>query len=418
MRFLHLADVHLDAPFATRSPRLRRLLRRASREAFQAGVELALDESLDACLIAGDLFDRALISLPTEGFLVEQLQRLEEAGIPVVYATGNHDPGTASGPAVPWPDNVTVVSSPEPRRIPVEGRTGGGVVGWVSAAGHDGPRVTRDLAKAFPRPSGPGPEVALLHTQVVGARSEEAHDPYAPSELSTLRSSGYDYWALGHVHQRQELSRDPPIHYPGSTQGRTPAETGPRGGLVVHLGEGAPQVRFEPLSRVRWEKLRIQGLEEVSTHHLLVSSLKARFQELRRQSPGLPGTEWILVAELAGPSPLWERLREGGDVQELEEDLASRLGAVALQLRIDGLEPPVRPEDHLRRQDVLGESLRLLRAIRRGDTTLPELRPEDLGGFEAKGPGSLDAYVASLLEGGEGELLARLLERPGEEGPG
>ena len=43
MRFLHVADVHLDTPFASRSPEVRARLRDATREAFRAAVDLALE---------------------------------------------------------------------------------------------------------------------------------------------------------------------------------------------------------------------------------------------------------------------------------------------------------------------------------------------------------------------------------------
>ena len=48
MRFLHLADVHLDTAFAGREAAIRRRLRAAGREAFANAVDTALDEALDA----------------------------------------------------------------------------------------------------------------------------------------------------------------------------------------------------------------------------------------------------------------------------------------------------------------------------------------------------------------------------------
>ena len=43
----------------------------------------------------------------------------------------------------------------------------------------------------------------------MGSRGSEAHSPYAPTTPETLAASGYDYWALGHVHLRQTLSELP-----------------------------------------------------------------------------------------------------------------------------------------------------------------------------------------------------------------
>ena len=192
MRILHLADVHLDTSFSGRSPRVRDRLRRAVREAFRRAVDLALDRQVHVVLIAGDLFDGVRLSFESELFLVRELGRLSAAGIPVVYATGNHDPGSSRRRHIPWPDGVTVVSDPVPRRLEV--RDGeGAVVGWVTAAGHASSRETRDLAGAFPAPTGGLPEVAVLHAQVVDSRGADAHEPYAPTTRKTLVERGYHF---------------------------------------------------------------------------------------------------------------------------------------------------------------------------------------------------------------------------------
>ena len=79
---------------------------------------------------------------------------------------------------------------------------------------------------------------------------------HAPSSVDNLRSAGFHYWALGHVHTRQQLSERPSVHYCGNLQGRNPRETGARGGLLVDLGDPVwPEVEFKEFSRVRWEKV-------------------------------------------------------------------------------------------------------------------------------------------------------------------
>ena len=116
MRFIHIADVHLDTPFARHTPELRSRLRDASRESFRRAVSLGIAQSVDAFVIAGDLFDGETLELSTERFIREEFARLSAAGIQVVYATGNHDPGNSSvrDDRIEWPENVTVVGGPDP----------------------------------------------------------------------------------------------------------------------------------------------------------------------------------------------------------------------------------------------------------------------------------------------------------------
>lgn len=412
MRFLHLADVHLDTPFAGRSPRLRARLRQAGREALGRAFTRAMSDEVDAVLIAGDLFDGVRLSFETERFLTDQLAELDAAGIPVVYATGNHDPGRDGGwiDRLAWPAGVQVVPDAAPRRLAIRG-AGGEVIGHVTAAGHAGPRETRDLASDFPRPGDTRPEVALLHARVVGSRDAESHEPYAPAELETLVRSGYPYWALGHVHERQTLSERPFVHYPGNLQGRTHAEDGPRGCSLVELGaDGDVTLDFVPCGPVRWETLVLDGLDEVRNVDDLVVRVRRRWDALREADPA-PGVDWMIRLDLLGGIPLWRRLAEPENRTMLARELVERLDALDVEVRADRTHAVVDPADHDERRDVLGVALRRLREIRSGEAPVPDDWLTELAG-PAAGlvDGPVDAWARELLDDAEGELLARLLD--------
>jgi len=413
MRFVHVADAHLDTSFSGRSESVRRRLREASREAFRAAVDLAIREDVRAFLVAGDLFDSERLSFSTERFLLEQAARLGDHGITLVYATGNHDPGAPEvGPRpLAWPANVRVAADPTPQRIAIHDHEGH-TVGYVTAAGHASPREREDLSRRFPRPRGELPEVALLHTQVHTSLGAEAHHVYAPSELAFLARAGYDYWALGHVHVRQMLSEDPPVAYPGSLQGRTHADTGPRGALVVDLGDRhAPAVSFRPVAPVRWETLRVDGLQDADSLDRLERRVVAAWQSAGEAAPS--GTEWMVRVILLGPSPLWRDLRQEESRDVLARELRELLGALEVTVWTDGVHPPVPVEEHRRRADVLGEALRLLEAVRRGDERVEGIDPTELAGVGSDDPRVVESYVRHLLDGVDGELAARMLGMDG-----
>ena len=259
MRIVHAADIHLDTPYRRHDAALRQRLQDAGREAFTALVDLTIQEDADALLIAGDLFDNEWLTIATERVLTSELARLTDAGVTVVYATGNHDPGRTNYRAanIDWPSaGFHLLNSRTPRRIPIH--RGGDRVGWVVAAGHQTVHESTNLAASFPAAPGPEPAVALLHADVGGAQGaadDEAGNVYAPAGLSDL-DPGYDYWALGHIHKRQRLREDSPAWYPGNLQGRDFGETGGKGALVVDLHPPeVPRVQFHPLAKVRWERL-------------------------------------------------------------------------------------------------------------------------------------------------------------------
>jgi DNA repair protein SbcD/Mre11 len=435
MRFLHLADVHLDTLFAGRSDRLRTRLRQASREAFAGALERARLEAVDAVLLAGDLFDGDRLSLASERFLLDSLRELGAAGIPFFYATGNHDPSEARGTPgsaigrVAWPEGVHLFGAAEPRTV--ELRRGDLVVGTVTGAGHEGPQEHRDLSRAFRPPAGAAvPAVALLHTQVGGARGDGEHDRYAPSELSFLREAGFDYWALGHIHLRQTLAAHPGIHFPGNLQGRSPRETGAKGGLLVEIaGRGlAPDVEFVECAPVRWEELVVSGLAEAAGLEPVLRRVEDAWVAARREDPARAGCEWVVRVRLVGPSPLHRQLSDDEEGDALAQELMARLGALEVEILTGDLRPALDATGALERQDAAGAALRLVRTLRDPGGPSPSrtlgIEPGDLGGFDSppggtgaaggSGPDALrdalDRYLRELLEGGEAELLERFVE--------
>lgn len=424
MRFLHLADLHLDTLFAGRSRAVRDRLRAASREALSRGVDAALREEVDAVLLAGDLFDGERLSFATERFLLAQLQRLSEANIPVVYATGNHDPGAGlSGSGrVAWPAGTMVLASQLPRTVDI--RSGDGtLVGTVTGTGHESGRVGEDLSVAMAPPAPTSvPAVALLHTQVTGAGGADAHDRYAPSELPRLREAGFDYWALGHIHTRQILNRHPGIAYPGIPQGRSPRETGAGGAFLVDIPArgAAPRIRFVELGQVRWETLALRdGLEEAHSLDALLDRIEGAWEALRQDDPGLPGGEWMVRVELAGPSPLRRTLGSEENRRELGRELEPRLGALEVEVRSRQLRSVVDPAPWLERQDAAGKALRMAEQLTRGG---PEghlerlgLEASELAGLEERDDADPDAYVRSLLEDHDGVRLLLEQFRSGDD---
>ena len=414
MRFVHVADVHLDTSFAGRSEEVRQRLRDASRDAFRRAVDLAIREDVHAFLIAGDLFDGERLSFRTERFLLEQTARLGDHGITVVYATGNHDPGSPeSGPrTLPWPTNVHAAADATPRRVLVSDETGE-AVGYVTTVGHASAEETTDLSRLLPRPAGELPEVGLLHTQVHSSLGADHHHPYAPSDLSYLLRAGYDYWALGHVHVRQMLSEDPPVWYSGSLQGRTHADRGERGALLVDLSDrDAPGVSFRALAPVRWETIEVERLDALTSLDELERHVQLAWGAARESDPGASGTDWMVRVVLSGPCPLWLELRTEEDLDLLQRELNELLGVLDVVVAADAVHPVLPIEEHRARVDVLGEALRLAEAVRRGETTLAGLGAGNLVGADSDVRASVERYVRDLLQGTDGELAARLLEEP------
>ena len=149
---------------------MRTRLEQASRETLSRIVDLCLDERVDALLVAGDLFDNDTLKFSTEHYIVDEFRRAIAAGVTVIAATGNHDPGRAADRAarIAWPAGFHLLKRREPQAVEVLSAEGE-LCGMVVGAGHESPREGENLAAHFPKPSWDVPAIALLPDEAASA---------------------------------------------------------------------------------------------------------------------------------------------------------------------------------------------------------------------------------------------------------
>jgi DNA repair exonuclease SbcCD nuclease subunit len=216
-----------------------------TREAFAAAVRFAVSERVDLLLIAGDIYDGDWQDFSTGVFFASQLSALREAGIPVIVIRGNHDAASVISRELPLPEGTTVLSHEQPQTVVLEDL--GVAVHGQSFATRE---VSENLSVNYPRAIPAMLNIGLLHTSLAG---HPDHDTYAPCSGEDLERRGYDYWALGHIHEPGRVGLPAFAYYAGCVQGRSVRECGPRGGLLVELQEGEePSVRHVSFDVLRW----------------------------------------------------------------------------------------------------------------------------------------------------------------------
>ena len=230
-------------------------------------VEAAVDEGVDAVLIAGDVVDREDDFFEAYADLRDGVARLAEAGIEVVAVAGNHDtrvlPRLADALA-DGPGSFTLLG----RDGVWEGMSLGGaggerveVVGWSFPK----PTTTTDpLASGPPARAGGGvrpvARIGLLHCD-----RDQTGSAYAPVRSSELDAAPVDAWLLGHVHRPDIAAGDRPIGYLGSLVGTDPGEPGAHGAWLLEVdADGRLSLALVPLAPLRWESrsVALDGLEE------------------------------------------------------------------------------------------------------------------------------------------------------------
>jgi len=300
MKFIHTADIHLDSPLKgleAHEDSPVEEIRGATRRAFDNLIDLAVEEAVDFILIAGDLYDGDWKDYNTGLFFVARMGRLSRAGIKVFIVSGNHDAASQITKAMPLPDNVTLFSSRKPRSVKLDDL---GVI--IHGQSYAFRAVTENLASQYPQKDANYFNIGLLHTSLTG---REGHEDYAPCALDELKSKGYDYWALGHVHKREIVSEDPWIIFPGNIQGRHIKETGVKGATLVTVADGRiTGVEARELDVLRWANCRVD-LSACETSDSVYDAVRQGFeQEFNRAN----GKTLALRLVLTGKCPVHAQL--------------------------------------------------------------------------------------------------------------
>lgn len=280
MQFIHAADIHLDSPLMGLSAYPNapaEMLRKSTRDAFTNLVTEAIDAQVAFIIIAGDLYDGAWRDHHTGIFFCQEMGRLKKAGIRAYLLFGNHDAESEMTKRLQLPDNVFVFESRKPTtfrlddlNVALHGRS------FKDAA------TTENLVTGYPPPVPGMLNIGVLHTALEG---KSVHANYAPCSLDELHAKGYQYWALGHVHEYQTWIGKSTIVFPGNLQGRHIREVGPRGAVMVTADEaGIQQVDRLFVDVLRWHQLDVSA-ENCATLVEVVQAIGKGLETLVMQAP-------------------------------------------------------------------------------------------------------------------------------------
>lgn len=368
IRYIHAADLHLDAPFynmAKGDAALAGRVQDATFKVLDRLTALCLAQKPDFLLLAGDIIHQDGVRARLR--LRDACETLNNAGIAVFMVHGNHDPASAAIPAISWPAN-TIVFGPGGATAPVT--KNGETIALVHGASHATAQEGRNLA-ALIRRNGDfnGFQAGLLHCNVDGA---VAADRYAPCTLQDLKNADLDAWHLGHAHTRNILCRQPFIAYAGNTQGLHANETGSRGCFLMTAskegGQWHCEAEFHELDAVRWQRDFIT-MDNIETLDAMDSEINIRMMEAMK---GLgDACTGILTLEVSGRTPPHGQLMAMDIMGELgREPLYDNGKSIWLtRLKLDTA-PPIDPEDNLDRDDLLGEISRLVQRLEGDEAAL------------------------------------------------
>lgn len=240
MRFIHTADNHLGATPDSGMPWGKERAQ-ALWNTFRRIIAAAGSEQADLLLIAGDLFHSQPLQRECKevNYLFSTIPDTR-----IVIIAGNHDYIHGSSPyqTYAWEKNVTVLSSETMDSV---------YFPELNTEVHGFSYHRREIREA-------------LYDDVKAPRDGRFHillahggdDSHVPIHMNRLAESGFNYIALGHIHQPR-ISDKAPIAYSGSPEPMDKTDMGKRGYIVGNLTDEGCRCRWCPSASCGYHMLTI-----------------------------------------------------------------------------------------------------------------------------------------------------------------
>lgn len=338
IKLLHLADIHLEKTFRMLGEK-GAAQRKSLEAAFRHAVDLAVAERVNLVLIAGDLFDSPKPSPAIVEFVIQQLRRLDEAGIRTALVAGNHDVaddgyiGRAGQLRAAISNLIVFGRSVEVRILPDLDLT---LIGRSAQPG-----AAASPLSEWPRGRQTRFAVGVTHGSVFRAGVVEGAGVIHPQEIRDL---GLDYLALGDWHSVSEILPPPTAAwYAGAPELLAYDQGGAGHVLLVEVAAPGP-ARVSPQQIGRRRYLRLE-----------LDATTGDEPSLRRRIEEVADPDLVCDAVLSGLLPLDRFI----NARAIENELAPQF----FRLRIHNRTHPWLEEDQLAafpEETVIGRFVRLM----------------------------------------------------------
>lgn len=231
MKFVHIADIHLDSPFKTISDRadLGTKRRLEQREALKKVINYIKENNIEYLFICGDLYEQEYIRESTIKYINDLFKEIPQTKIYI--APGNHDPYIKNSyyAIYNWNNNVKIfnqnVEKIENEDVDIYG------FGFNNFEMNENQLENINIENKN--------KINILITH--GDLTESI---YNPMNINILKNKGFNYVALGHVHKRDDSTN---IVYPGSLISLGFDELGQHGMIVGEINNNNLIKKFIPV---------------------------------------------------------------------------------------------------------------------------------------------------------------------------
>ena len=246
MKFVHMADMHFDAPFVNLADnndfgKLRRL---EQRNIFRKIIDYIKENEIPYFFVAGDLYEHNCIRQSTIEYINDLFKTIPNTKI--FITPGNHDPFLKNSfyNSFMWNENVTIfdenISKIEFDDVNIYGF---GFSDFYSARANLEEIKIENDGKL---------NILVIHGTLDG--SDMVEKVYNPISKNLLENIGFDYVALGHIHKRGVFGKSENIVYPGSCVSLGFDEQGEHGVIAGDIEKDKLKLEFISLEANKFEE--------------------------------------------------------------------------------------------------------------------------------------------------------------------
>ena len=261
MKFVHMADMHFDAPFVAlaNKEKFAEERRLEQRKAMKQITEYIKDNEISYFFIAGDLYENEYVKKSTIEYINNLFKQIPSTRI--FITPGNHDPyiNNSFYKQYNWNQNVYIFSSEleviEDENVDIYGY---GFNDFYMENKY--PNINIKHKDKI--------NILITHGNLDAGNDEQKR--YNSINSREMKNIGFDYIALGHIHKKSYNDYDNQrIVYPGSTVSLGFDELGERGVIVGDISKDNFKLDFLKINSKSFEEKQIDITEINSQEELI-----------------------------------------------------------------------------------------------------------------------------------------------------
>lgn len=321
MKFVHIADLHLDAKFDNLGqieglPTKRRI---EQRKAMRDIIDYIKENNVEMLLIAGDLYEQNYIKKSSIEYINNLF--LEIPDVKIFISPGNHDPYISNSfyATYNWSKNVHIFKE-KIEKVDIDEKI------HIYGYGFTDFYCKESEIEEIKIENQKDINILLTHGTLDGGTEEREYNPLKSNKLKKL---GFDYIALGHIHKPYyNEDKNQQIFYPGSIISLGFNELGSRGILVGELEKDSLKVEFVPIDKREFEEKEIDITNLSSNEDILTKIEEMKLNDENFYKIILTGKRFFKIdieeikkaIEVANIIKIKDKTKIGIDIEILQKE--------------------------------------------------------------------------------------------------